>query len=228
MKKISLGGLLCIVCLLVLSNPLGAVKPDGTGTLAGKVWDSGSQAPIAGAIISARGTNDSGTATTDRSGTYSISLDAGEYTVTASAEGYTSETVSITVKQTAKTILSFSLSSTVITEGTLTGTITDTSGTPLVGALVSTGTGGYSGTTDGIGTYTINNIPVGNYTLSVVLDGYQTASQTVSVTSGGVTNTDFALEALPTITEGHVDRHSHWDRQFPLSWRSGVYRHRRL
>ena len=48
--------------------------------------------------------------------------------------------------------------------------------------------------TDEFGAYTINNVAVGTYNLTVVFEGYQTATQTVSVNPGEITITDFSLE----------------------------------
>ena len=61
-----------------------------TGTLQGTVTNSSSSLPISGATISIGGTSQ---ATTASDGTYSFTIAGGNYSVTASAAGYTDSTV---------------------------------------------------------------------------------------------------------------------------------------
>ncbi len=66
--------------------------------------------------------------------------------------------------------------------GTLTGTVTNTSGAPLDNAQVMTGT--VSANTALDGTYTLNSVNAGSTTVTASLSGYQSASQDVTVTAG--------------------------------------------
>ena len=65
--------------------------------MAGTVTDAASGDPIEGAEVDARRRDRAGRSTTGADGTYSARLTAGDYTVTASAFGYETETATITV-----------------------------------------------------------------------------------------------------------------------------------
>ena len=66
--------------------------------------------------------------------------------------------------------------------GTLVGAVTNTSGSPLNGVRVTTG--GASASTAADGTYTLTNVNAGSATVSASLAGYQSASQSATVTAG--------------------------------------------
>ncbi len=70
--------------------------------------------------------------------------------------------------------------------GTVTGTVTSTSGAPLADAQVNSGSA--SATTASDGTYTLSNLAAGTITLTASLPGYQNASQNVTVTAGSTTS----------------------------------------
>jgi uncharacterized membrane protein len=185
MKKVGLISILFIVCMLVFSGLSFAAKPaptpDGTGTLTGKVLIAGTRTAIVGATVVAVGTNDSYSATTDSKGAYSMTPVAGDYNVTATADGYNNQTFSASVGSGTKTTVNFSLAEVVATGGTLIGTVIDaTTGTPLSGALVATSSGGYSYLTDTQGEYSID-VAAGTYDLTASLDGYQSADQSATV-----------------------------------------------
>jgi hypothetical protein len=83
--------------------------PPPSGIITGKVTDASSSKPIASAHVTASGPSGSGEADTDSNGNYIISsgLDAGTYSVTASASGYQQQDrsdVSVTVYQTTANI----------------------------------------------------------------------------------------------------------------------------
>ena len=83
--------------------------PPPSGIITGKVTDASSSKPIADAHVSASGPSGSGEADTDSDGNYIISsgLDAGTYSVTASAAGHQDQSrsdVSVTVYQTTANI----------------------------------------------------------------------------------------------------------------------------
>ena len=129
MRALKLTWILFIVCLLVSSTTSFAAKPippeDGTGTLTGKVLIAGSRTAIANATVTAEGDGAPYTTTTSSTGVYTINPIPGGYTVTATADGYNSQTFSVTVRAGKRTKLNFGLSEAVTTEGVLDGTVTD-------------------------------------------------------------------------------------------------------
>jgi hypothetical protein len=79
------------------------------------------------------------------------------------------------------------ISSTVANVGTVTGKVTNNQGSPISGASVSSG--GNGAITGADGGYTLQ-VPAGTSTLTAALAGYQNASESVTVTSGGSTQAD--------------------------------------
>ncbi len=151
-----------------------------TGTIVGKVTDS-TGSPLSGAVVSYSG----GQASTDANGNYSLAdVPAGAVQLTAAMSGYASqtETVNVTAGQTV-TAPTFALSA--VATGSITGLVTDTSNNPLSGVTVAYSGG--SATTDTTGHYTLNNVPEGSVALTASLTGYQSASETVSVTANQTT-----------------------------------------
>ena len=114
MKARKLTGTLFMVCLLVVSTNSFAAKPtptpDGTGTLTGKVLVAGSKTTIADATVTAVGSDETYTATTDNTGAYKMFPVTGGYSVTASANGYKNQTFSVFVRDGKRTKLNFALS----------------------------------------------------------------------------------------------------------------------
>lgn len=177
-----------------------AAKPappsDGAGTLTGKVTIAGTRTAIAAATVSASGNAGTFIKLTDSKGSYSLSLPAGNYTVTASAPGYSAQTFQAAIKTGSKTVLNFALSEAITLYGTLSGTVVDAlTSEPLAGALVSTDSGGYDSLTDNLGRFSMTVI-AGNYALSAKLSGYQDLTQNVSVQANQTLTTDFALTPL--------------------------------
>lgn len=81
------------------------------------------------------------------------------------------------------------------TSGTLTGTVTNTSGAPLANAQVTSGNA--SATTTADGTYTLTSVNAGTATVTASLSGYQSASQNVTVTAGSTNNVP-TIQLAPT------------------------------
>ncbi|SHJ55386.1 LVIVD repeat-containing protein [Malonomonas rubra DSM 5091] len=197
MKKVGLSGLLCFLLMLLLTGTALAAKPapspSGTGILTGKVLIAGTRTAIVGATVTAVGAVETLSATTDSKGVYTMTPLAGGYNVTASADGYISQSFSATVGDGTKTTLNFALSEVIATGGTLTGSVTDAAtGLPLVAALVATDHGGYSDATDEQGQYLLD-VAAGTYELTVSLDGYQAATLAATVAADETASTDFAL-----------------------------------
>ncbi len=144
-------------------------------------------APIAGADVSA--SHDDvccgwGYATTAGDGTYTITdLAPGSYRVDANAAGYAGEYYNGTYDWSAATLVSVSSGSTTpgidfafAPEGSISGTITNASGTPIAGAAVNanrdTCCDGGGATTAPDGTYTINDLAPGSYRVDADAEAY--------------------------------------------------------
>lgn len=69
---------------------------------------------------------------------------------------------------------------------TLSGTVTDDANQPLAGVQIMGGAG--SAITAQDGTYTLSNVPIGSATVNASLAGYQSASQTVTISSADSVN----------------------------------------
>jgi PKD repeat protein len=157
-------------------------------TLTGQVVDDQTLFPISGAQVAL----DNGVSTTTNStGYYTLTVDAGVYTATASMEGYFPQVVPSLQLWAGTTVQDFSLQP----EVTLTGQVTnaDTS-LPIETALLQLDTGSFTATnTDGIYTFTL---PPGIYTATATADGFlpQTVSG-IELVSGTVTQ-DFALDPI--------------------------------
>lgn len=77
--------------------------------------------------------------------------------------------------------------------GTIVGQITDSDGTPLIGANVRINQTTLGAATDLEGNFSIANVPVGKQTLVVTLVGYQRTTRTVNVTAGETTRLDLTV-----------------------------------
>ncbi len=87
-KRLLAGGLLAAWIAMTLPATAGT-----TGSLKGRVTDSVSHAPIAGATVAVKSASQIASVTTDASGNYTfISLDPDTYTLTVSHAGYDSQT----------------------------------------------------------------------------------------------------------------------------------------
>jgi hypothetical protein len=125
----------------------------------------------------------------DPAGAYRIMLDAGQYTVVASASGFAPIALLVTIPAGATVNQDFVLA---MATGSITGTVTDDNGDPLGGASVDTPTTGT--TTDFDGTYVLTNRPPGP-TKVMASHGrrFSTDSATVTVINGQTVNQDFVL-----------------------------------
>jgi iron complex outermembrane receptor protein len=85
--------------------------------------------------------------------------------------------------------------------GTVSGTVIDAYGDPMPGVLVSLqnqdgSSTGKVATSDANGAYSITGVAAGTYTVAANLVGFQPASQSVEVTSGGQLTVDFEMSEL--------------------------------
>ena len=179
----------CIGC----SVPIATV-----GTIEGIVTSSDGGAPIAGASV----TTDTGeNASTDASGAYTLSsVPTGSRTVTASADGYVSQNVAVSVSDGGTSTQNFVLDPSVTSGGfgTIKGTVTDSiSGARLNGVSLETDTGEIATTNRG-GKYTLQNVPEGDRTVTANKNGYVFfESPPIPVTAGQTSTFNFSLTPQP-------------------------------
>ncbi|MFG1660064.1 S8 family serine peptidase [Micromonospora chersina] len=176
---------------------LNAAPIGDNGTLAGKVTDAGTGAPVAGATVALTGAA-TRSLTTGADGTYSSLLLAGDYQVAVSAFGYQTRTLSATVTTNATTTLDVAL--TAVPSVTVSGQVTDGSGHgwPLYAKVSVDGLPVSDYTTPGNGRYSLT-LPAGaTYRLKVESQypGYPTVTREVVVGSGNVTS-NIAVPADP-------------------------------
>jgi hypothetical protein len=183
------------------------------GKFTGHVYAADGVTPILGAYVYVSGTSGNGTTYTTSSGAYNLtpylygsnmSSAVGSYNFTISKTGFISASVSnvALTADDANTTLDVRL----VPASTVTGTITDTNGAALAGAIVtvtkSNGTQ-YSALTNAVGTYTIsindpqgyNGTAIADYTMTVVKTGYVSRTGRLSITADGsaVTGQDFTM-----------------------------------
>ena len=167
--------------------------------------------------------------TTDSNGQYTFAqVPTGSYIITAAAKGYQKGTSApFTVSQgknTAPTVALTAAPTPVF--GSVTGTVTDSTGKPIAGALVEisppvlplggSGQGGSTpiiippgpiqiAKTDSNGKYTFDMVQTGTYIVSAWADGFQkSTSAPFTVAQGSNTAPTLVLTALPTPVFGSV------------------------
>lgn len=166
------------------------------GTITGVVTGADTAKPIGASV-----TAGSVTASTDASGSYSVTgLPEGAVTLSASAPGYATQTMSIAVGPGAVVHQDLVL---LALPGNLTGTVTDgLTGQAVTGATVATGSNSsLTGTTGG---YALTNLTAGSYQVSVTAGGFQPQQQTIVISRGATTGANFALTPLPGSISGTV------------------------
>jgi hypothetical protein len=146
---------------------------------------------ISGVTVSAAGVS----TTTTSVGKYTLSnLPVGAAIITASAATYATASTGVTV-QSGATVSAPNI--TLLSDiGSITGTVTNSSGgAALSGATVSWSGG--STTTNSAGTYTLSNVTAGTVQLAVSASGFASQTQSVSVTGGATATENFALSVPP-------------------------------
>ena len=171
------------------------VALDPPGTIIGKVTDSSSGDPIAGATI----LYDGGSTTTNGSGDYTIvGVPAGSQALIASADGYQSSSAqNVTVPANGSVTADITLTP---KPTFIAGEVRDSlNGQTIAGVTVSAG--GVDVTTDSFGRYQIF-VPPGTYTVAGSMAGYiATVHSGVIVTFGTYTAADLALTPMnPPVT----------------------------
>ncbi len=174
---------------------------DPSGIISGRVTSATSGAPIAGATVTASSGASFGFATTNATGYYRITdgLATGSYIVFASFGTGFNTVIGVSVTQGQETG-NVNIQLTITPSGTITGRVTNSTGSPLESATVeATGlSGSGSALTDSNGTYTINTgLGTGTYNVTASKTGYNSVSQVgVVVTINSVTSqVNFQLPA---------------------------------
>ncbi|MBE0517118.1 MAG: S8 family serine peptidase [Methanophagales archaeon] len=170
-------------------------EPPATGSINGTVTDTDETA-IEGATVVVEGTTLS--ATTGAEGYYLLeNVPVGDQEVTASANGYYSNTTTVTVIKDDTVTQDFTLEA--IPTYTVSGTVTDTKDTALEGAIVTIAGTELSATTEGDGSYSISEVKDGTYDITASKEGYSSqTNKTVTVNEDTVVN--FALEEITVTT----------------------------
>jgi hypothetical protein len=156
-------------------------------TLTGQVIDDQSLLPLSGANVSLH----TGEATTNSSGYYTLTVQSGEYTATASMTGYFPQVVPNLQLWSGIVVQNFSLQPEVSLDGQVIDAVTNL---PIESALLQLDTGAYTYTNMG-GIYSFT-LPPGVYTAMASADGYTPMTiNGIEVISGTVTQ-DFALSPV--------------------------------
>ncbi|WP_022901942.1 carboxypeptidase regulatory-like domain-containing protein [Humibacter albus] len=181
-------------------GPASYRPADGKAVVVGVVGDQDGEP-----VPNARVTYGAASVTTDSAGRYWLEVQAGDYTLTPSADDYADgDSVAVTVTGGQTLDQDLALGTTTITTGTVAGTIT-AKGKALAGATVTvtqdTKTVG-TATTDADGDYSIAPVASGtDYTVSASKTGFQTASQSgVAVKAARTATVDLVLSAVVTQT----------------------------
>jgi hypothetical protein len=158
------------------------------GTLTGTVTDSVTHAAIAGASIQTGAFS----TITDGSGVYSIGLPVGTYNVTASAFGYSPQTVNgVVITDGGTTTRDFALVA--APSHVVSGHVRTASGDPIPNATVSIGgTPIPPATTDAAGFYSFASVPEGTYSMTATAGRCNDPQTQVAVVNGNIT-VDFVL-----------------------------------
>jgi hypothetical protein len=175
---------------------------DPSGIISGRITNSITGAGIANAAVIATGGASTAFTTTNSTGYYRITdgLSTASYTVFASSGSGFNTIGGVSVTQGSETS-NVNLALVLTPSGTITGRITNATGSPISSASVSaTGlTGSGSATTDSNGNYAIDTgLLTGTYNVTASKTGFATQTRTgVSVTISQVTsNVDLQLQAI--------------------------------
>jgi len=168
-------------------------------SIIGKVYDA--LTPDVG-IAQANVTADSYTTLTNSTGYYQlVDMSAGDYTVTAAAPGYASQSNPTMVSPGAPTILDFAMEQ--VPPGAIEGTVTDAStGLPIYDASVIAYAPAIemSNHTDQNGHFIIEEVPAWpSWNVEAYAPGYISQSKIVAVDSGVTVTVDFVLEHFGAI-----------------------------
>jgi hypothetical protein len=163
------------------------IQPVNPGNVTGSVVNS-SGTGLSGASVTAGGLS----TTSAADGSYALNnLPAGQTTIQASLTGFQSGSATVIVV--AGTTTAAPVITLVSGSGSITGSVKNTSGGAIAGASV--GFGGGTATTDANGNYTLTGVPVGTVQLVASASGFQSSTQSVTVTGGNTSTANFTLAA---------------------------------
>jgi len=179
------------------TTPLPTILPTPTPVptttkagISGQLIDIVTHLPIVGAIISL--SPGGATTSTDVNGNYSLAVNPGTYTVTASAAGYSSASQTVTVNGGQNQVVSFKLVSLIAT-GSVKGIVTNSvTATAIPGATISL-SNGLATITDIAGNFSFPAVLYGTYTITASAIGYVSQSQVITIKPGHTTNVQIAL-----------------------------------
>jgi len=169
-----------------INIPKKAAAP-AKGTATGSVKDSASGAKVAASVTVAGGS----TVSYDGNSDWSFSLDAGTYTISATATGYDSNSVSCKVTSGASTSCPITLNP---KKGTITGVVTDSETGAKVASAVMLGTSTVS--FDGTNAWSFT-VDAGTYTVTAQADGYELGSASCTVGRGETKSCDISMKPIP-------------------------------
>jgi hypothetical protein len=162
---------------------------ENAGWVSGYITLTGSSIPLQGVIVSRL----TYSAITDSVGHYNLTLPAGTHTLTASKNGYSTTTASVTITTGNTVIQDFNMA--VITNpGWATGYVYINGTTTSIADASVTVTNGPTVLTDVNGHYNIT-LENGAYTLTVMKNGYNTSSIVIGIVTGSETHTNFNLDS---------------------------------
>lgn len=179
-----------VVIMPGVTTDLGTIRlvMDFTMTLTGRVTDAATGTPIPGAEVTVVGSSLTGR--TDFGGTYAIAdiPQPGEYTLKASAAGYTGKSYTIGSSPWTQT-MDVTLAP-LVTKGSITGTVVDASSNqPLNGVILAlAGDPSVSATTNSTGAFILNAVPKGLQQITLSLNGYAQRTLTTAIAAGAVNN----------------------------------------
>jgi hypothetical protein len=189
--------------------------PPPVSGISGNVTDAVTNLPIHGAMVTAINSNNRWMhfmGRTDSLGAYLIGAHPGEYIVQASARDYNSLEYPTHVTVPESTIVSdIDFALTAIVYGSISGTVTDTTGAVVTGAFIEARKLGMPYTlhtrTDSTGAYTLVHVMAGNYRVRAYKPGYIPGAypDSVVVAAGqAVTGINIVMGVVPPPFNGTI------------------------
>ncbi len=178
------------------------------GTVEGVVRDAETNAPIAGARVTATaGTTVRADVTTDENGAYSFDVPAGQYVITAVAPGYAPNSATVTVPSSETTTVNLFI--TRLPPGSISGRVVRRfGGAPEPGVLIELLFNDVvvdNTTTDSEGNYSLPEVPPGTYVVRPSKTGFTFIPSERTITVNSSQNTvvpNFQSEPLRTFFRG--------------------------
>lgn len=182
---------------------LTLVPEETAGRVVGTVASAADDEPLGGAAVTltpgdATTTSDA-TTTTDAAGRFVFEgVAAGDYTVTATLDGYAAATATATVTAGEDASVALSLSPEA-TAGVIEGTVARAADctAPIAGARVVTEPASVEALSGSDGLYRLEGVAPGTYVVRATADGYEAGQGAATVTAGATSTTDLCLAALP-------------------------------